>query len=91
MRLSKQSAPLVDSYDITVSKDEMKLIHEALTFLVEYHDKVVHKDQPEHTEIVEFHSVNLNDRKEQLYEDMTKADKVKQMKGSIDEIKGLVD
>lgn len=88
MRLSKQSAPLVDSYDITVSKDELKVIYAALET---YGDWVEQDVRPEHQVVRKFHSVNLNDRKEQLYEDMTTVDKVKQMKDSIDEIKGILD
>lgn len=82
MRLSKQSAPLVDSYDITVSKDELRLIHAGLQAAIHAAD-----EKSERT----FHSVNLNDRKEQLYERMTTKDKLLQMKGSIDQVKGILD
>jgi hypothetical protein len=83
MRLSKQSAPLVDSYDLTVSKDELRIVREALH---EYECEVA-----DNKNIRSFHSVHLDDRKQQIYESMTEEDKVKQMKGCIDEIKGLVD
>lgn len=82
MRLSKQSAPLVDSYDITASKDELRLIHLALFEL---------STKADNEKIRKFHSVHLDDRKQQLWEDMTTADKLKQMKHSIDEIKGILD
>ena len=83
MRLSKQSAPLVDSYDITVSKDELRIIHKALAQLS--------RSELELDKVQKFHSVHLDDRKQQIWEEMTMTDKIKQMKGSIDEIKGLVD
>ena len=86
MRLSKQSAPLVDSYDITVSKDELKLIHQALALIID------HPTEPRDGDKVrKFHSVHLDDRKQQIWEEMTTVDKLQQMKGSIDEIKGILD
>lgn len=84
MRISKQSAPYVDSYDLTVSRDELKIIHDAL-FMLEHHPDTDRKMTRT------FHSVNLNDRKEQLYEDMTTHEKVKQIRSTMTDIKGLVD
>jgi hypothetical protein len=82
MRLSKQSAPYVDSYDITVTKDELRIIYDALTELAREADT---------EEVRKYHSVHLNDRKEQLYEDLTENAKIEQMRESIHHIKGLVD
>lgn len=87
MRISKQSAPYIDSYDLTVTKDELKLIHQALGFF----EGEFHYEESGHQEVRKFHSVNFNDRKEQLWEEMSTTDKLKQMKQTIDDIKGILD
>jgi len=82
MRLSKQSAPLVDSYDLTVSKDELQIITDAL-YMLENHPNIDNKL------VKKFHSVDFDDRKVQLYEDLTLYKKVKQMRSTITDIKDL--
>lgn len=83
MRISKQSAPLIDSYDLTVSKDELRIVRDALH---EYW-----REASDNEKVRSFHSVHLDDRKQQIYESMTEADKVEQMRQTIDDIKGILD
>lgn len=84
MRISKQSAPYVDSYDLTVTKDELKLIYDSISEFIYYGSSKDEKPR-------KFHSVDFNDRKEQLWEEMTTTDKLKQLKQTVDDIHGILD